>query len=151
MAPSATVPIAYQLVPPLLKVLPHPPRCPALAVLPTTAMPAKPSPSTSLNWPPKIVLTVWPGRATVSSATAASVPSPSVGASFSAVMVRMTVADRESARPSLTLEDEAVEAGEVGRRRVAERAVGIERKGGGVCRAAHQDRQIGGSPSASLA
>ena len=79
--------MAYQLAPPLVEYC-QLPWVPALALLPTTAMPAKLEPvSMSANWPLKIALTVWPAGLTVSSATAASVPLPSVGASLTALTV----------------------------------------------------------------
>ena len=78
------------------------PCVPALAVLPTTAMPPKLEPaSMSANWPVKIVVTVWPAGLAVSSTTAASVPLPRVGASLIAltVIVALTVLPPRPASP----------------------------------------------------
>ena len=79
------MPTANQLVPPLLEYC-HTPCVPALAVLPTTAMPPKLAPaSMSANCPLKIVLIDCPAGLAVSSLTAASAPLPSVGASLTAL------------------------------------------------------------------
>ena len=85
VAPSVTVPIENQLPPALLEYC-QLPCVPALALLPTTAMPLKLAPlSTSANWPVKIVPTDWPAGLAVSSATDTSVPLPRFGASLTAL------------------------------------------------------------------
>ena len=81
MAPSLTEPIANQLLPPLGEKYCQQPCIPASAGCQTTATPlGLAAESGSVNCPLKIALTASPLGSAVSSATAASVPSPRVGA-----------------------------------------------------------------------
>ena len=95
VAPSATVPIACQFVP--SDEYSHTPSVPALAVLPTTAMPPRPEPaSTSEKLRDVSALIATPAGSAVSSSTAGIVVLPMpVGASFTAEIASDTLVSAE--------------------------------------------------------